>query len=350
MLTSGRGASKSIDGLPDDVNISGQSSLVSIVIPCFRQAQFVTTAIDSALSQSHPPVEVILVNDGSDDDTDLVAARYGTRVKYVEKSNGGLASARNEGIRNACGKYLLFLDADDAVHTNAVSWLLEAMADRDDQLAVMGVSQFSDDLPAESGFAPSAPLKASLFPTLIHHCFGPPHSMLVPSRAVAAVGGFDESPLFHGCEDWDLWCRLAVRGLGLTRIDAKGAFYRRYPGSMSTNIGRMLSARVNVLLRLHDSVVADPTLLNDFGQELLNAEHRVLRRLRIILPNSNLNSKMRAAIEQLLAAGIQLKVSRLRKSIESVAGYRLTEWVAFDVFKLFDRTAAQDPEAAIPDA
>jgi glycosyltransferase involved in cell wall biosynthesis len=72
--------------------------LVTIIIPCFRQAQFLPLAIESALGQSYPNVDVIVVNDGSPDDTSTVARRYGERVKYIEKENGGLPSARNAGL------------------------------------------------------------------------------------------------------------------------------------------------------------------------------------------------------------------------------------------------------------
>ena len=86
---------------------------VSVVIPCYRQAHYLPTAVDSALAQTHPDVEVIVVDDGSDDDTAAVAARYGARVRYVRRPNGGLAAARNTGVAASTATYLKFLDADD---------------------------------------------------------------------------------------------------------------------------------------------------------------------------------------------------------------------------------------------
>ena len=83
-----------------------------MVIPCFRQAHFLSEAIESVLAQDHGSVEIVVVDDGSPDNVGEVAARY-PGVKYLRRVNGGLATARNAGLREASGEFLLFLDADD---------------------------------------------------------------------------------------------------------------------------------------------------------------------------------------------------------------------------------------------
>src|SRR5256885_924618 len=100
-----------------------KDALVSVIIPCYRQAQFLPAALDSVLAQTHLDIEPIVVNDGSDDDTDAVARRYGSRISYLRQGNSGLPAARNAGIRKARGKFLLFLDADDLLHPQAVQRL-----------------------------------------------------------------------------------------------------------------------------------------------------------------------------------------------------------------------------------
>ena len=75
--------------------------LVSVIIPCYNQAQYLPEAIDSVLKQTYPRVEVVVVNDGSPDDTEGVANGYGDRIRYVTRANGGISLARNTGIANA---------------------------------------------------------------------------------------------------------------------------------------------------------------------------------------------------------------------------------------------------------
>src|SRR5262245_35618203 len=99
---------------------------VSIIIPCYRQGQYLQTAVDSCLNQTYGDVEVIVVNDGSDDATDEVARGYGDRIRYVHKKNGGLCAARNSGIKVATGRYMKFLDADDHLAPEAIEWQIDA--------------------------------------------------------------------------------------------------------------------------------------------------------------------------------------------------------------------------------
>lgn len=276
--------------------------VVSIVIPCYRQGHLLPEAIDSALGQTFSPVQVVVVNDGSDDDTEQVAARYGDRLTYVHKPNGGLCSARNAGIVAAEGRYLLFLDADDLLDPNAVEWLVERMEDRDDRLCLMGFRFFTSDPYGEAGndLLPSdgaawfqklftidpllvrkpadlQPHSISLLPYLLYTNFGPPHCWLCSRRMVLEVGMFDED--LRSCEDWDLWLRMvALTSVDLSTIPRVGAFYRRYEGSMSTNITPMLDSRVKVLLKASQELRARPELMRQWGAHLLQAARRARRR------------------------------------------------------------------------
>ena len=86
---------------------------VSVIIPCYRQANYLAEAIDSALAQEGEDKEVIVINDSSPDHTRDVCARYGDSLVYIEQENRGVSAARNTGIRSARGKYIAFLDSDD---------------------------------------------------------------------------------------------------------------------------------------------------------------------------------------------------------------------------------------------
>lgn len=277
------------------------SPQVSVVIPCFRQGRFLAGAIESVLAQTCSSIEVIVVNDGSDDDTEDVAARYGGRVRYVLKENGGLSSARNAGIAVARGRYLLFLDADDLIDRRAVMSLVEQMGDVDDRLVMMGFRLFVDHPAAEFSQDQSPAMAAEHFsrifdidpvlghrphdlnpnrlqslPYLIYTNFGPPHCWLCSRRMVLNIGGFDET--LDACEDWDLWLRLAMSGAQLVTLEYVGAFYRRYSGSMSTDNARMLDNRSALLLKLSRSLRDNENSSRLWGQDLLQAARRIRRR------------------------------------------------------------------------
>ena len=103
--------------------------LFSIVVPCYNQAEFLDEALQSVLNQSIANWECLVVNDGSPDDTKKIAAvwtKKDSRFKYLEKSNGGLVSARNHGIENALGEFILPLDADDKIASNYLANALQA--------------------------------------------------------------------------------------------------------------------------------------------------------------------------------------------------------------------------------
>jgi GT2 family glycosyltransferase len=223
--------------------------LVSIVIPCYRQGRFLGDAIRSALGQVGVSLEVIVVNDGSDDDTECVAWQFGNRIRYCRQPNRGLPQARNRGLALATGTYVLCLDADDVLDPRALSWLVTAAAGRADVLCVMGYAHFDDDHPIDpgrvQGLPPPEPLEA--LEALLTTNLGPPHAFLASRDMLRAIGGFD--PTLRACEDWDVWVRLVVAGATLVPVREVGAHYRQHPTSMSRNRVVMTRTRAEVLGR-----------------------------------------------------------------------------------------------------
>jgi glycosyltransferase involved in cell wall biosynthesis len=111
--------------------------LVSVVIPCYNQADFLAEAIESALAQTHSPIEVLVVNDGSMDRTAEVAARFPS-VRYIDRENGGAPRARNDGLRACSGELVLFLDADDRLLPDAVRRGVSALESHPEWALVTG--------------------------------------------------------------------------------------------------------------------------------------------------------------------------------------------------------------------
>jgi glycosyltransferase involved in cell wall biosynthesis len=223
--------------------------LVSVIIPCFRQAHFLGAALRSVLSQSYANIQPIVVNDGSDDDTDQVVMRFGDRICYLKQCNKGLPAARNTGIANAEGMYLLFLDADDCLHPDAISCLVEAARGREEVLCVMGNRCFEHDGDFESPTVQMPPCVLPLGPQLLQRNFGPPHCYLSSRLMVLRCGCFDTNIKLYGCEDWDLWLRLLFDGAQITPVYKAGAYYRQHSISMSKNVARMEQSRAEVFRR-----------------------------------------------------------------------------------------------------
>jgi glycosyltransferase involved in cell wall biosynthesis len=245
---------------------------VSVIIPCYGQAHLLPFALESILNQSYPSIQIIVVNDGSKDNTDEVVMPYLTRITYVRQNNAGLPSARNAGIQVATGKYLYFLDADDLVHSDAIAWLVEAMEDREDRLVLMGACFFSDPAHPDRGRI-LMPLTEQrwesnwLFENLV-----PPNSYLCSKSMVMAVGCFD--PSLKSCEDWDLWLRLVVAGARVSPVYQVGAYYRQYPGSMSTNKIRMAQTRIEVLSRASHALRIHPRLFQEWQLDCRDVRNR----------------------------------------------------------------------------
>jgi glycosyltransferase involved in cell wall biosynthesis len=245
-----------------------ETPLVSVVVPCYRQAHYLPGALDSALAQSYPAVEIIVVNDGSDDDTEAVTRRYGDRVRYVYRANGGLSAARNTGIAQVRGTYLKFLDADDYLHPDQLAWHMAAMAGRADRVSMTGVRLFRDGHPDQ--FIDHVPAASALLPDLFRDMdWGGIHGYLFPTALVRAVGGFDESLRF--AEDWNFFCRIGLHAPQLMTDPRIGAFYRLRAGSMSTNRVGMITTRAGLIMELHD-ILRDAGRADWFGIDLLKLE------------------------------------------------------------------------------
>lgn len=304
--------------------------LVSVVIPCYRQGRYLAHAVDSALAQSFPQVEVVVVNDGSDDDTPLVASSYGNRIRYFETQNGGAARARNYGAARSVGTHLLFLDADDRLHSDAVVAAVDALRGHEDAVAVLGYRKFTASDVAD----PVLLTDVRFMPQLLSQNIAPPNCHLVPRTAFDEAGGFDES-IDQAGEDWDLWLRLALMGTPFLAVGFAGAWYRRHSEAISTNEMRMLRGRVNVMLRAHRIIVDSPSLLELWGADLAVAEREFHRHCVARELPSEPRQRLWAAICELRSLGFGAPKSRARRVLDAVFGER-GEWFAMAYLRWFD--------------
>jgi len=226
-----------------DAAIRGDQ-LISVVIPCYRQAHFLSGAIESVIEQSYPRVEIIVVDDGSPDDTRKVVARYAS-VQYVRQRNRGLSAARNAGLARSRGAYIAFLDADDRLTPSA-------LADGARELSAHPACAFAAGehrlIDAQGEAVPGVPrehVTNDHYRELLKGNFiWCPATVLYRRSVFQAVGGFDTS--LKSAEDYDMYLRIAR----LFPVRAHGevvAEYRFHSSGMSRNTARMLKFTMKVL-------------------------------------------------------------------------------------------------------
>lgn len=243
--------------------------LVSIVIPAYNCATFIGDTLDSCLTQRYANLEIIVVNDGSSDETASVLAKYGQRIRVLHKTNGGLASARNAGHDIAQGEYIAWLDADDIAHPDRIALEAALLDSEPDVVAVC--SDFSAFLTGNPDFEPShigtyyssfqerggasALFKRSgaieigeatvtsrctywvgnQFPNLIWGNFVHPPTLMARKRCLDAVGPQDTH--LRSGSDYEHILRLSREG-PLAFIDASLLRYRRSDQQMSESFVR----------------------------------------------------------------------------------------------------------------
>src|SRR5215212_2619463 len=220
------------------------AGLVSVVIPCYNQAHFLGEAIESVLAQNHLRFEIVVVDDGSTDDTAEVAARY-PRVRCVRQDNQGLSAARNTGLRHSEGEYVVFLDSDDRLLPEALETGLEHLETRPECTFVHGHfrSITVDGLPLLE--RPQAIIGEDPYGKLLYRNYISMHATVMYRRTVfEAVGDFDTS--LGACEDYDHYLRVARR-FPVCSHEKVVAEYRLHDANMTGNAALMLSASVTVL-------------------------------------------------------------------------------------------------------
>ena len=191
---------------------SPMTASVDIVIATYNRADTLGRAIDSALAQDYPGVRVIVVDDGSTDDTPRVLAAFGDRITAIRQANAERGAARNAGMASGQGELLLFLDSDDELLPGAVSRVAGALLTRPDVGLAYGEAEFYDDN-TEKVFDvfPRQPAEGDVFFDSAKRNLVVIDSAIVRRSLVTEVGGFDEDRELSGMEDWELWTRCLAR-------------------------------------------------------------------------------------------------------------------------------------------
>lgn len=211
--------------------------LVSAVVITYNYARFLPDAIESVLSQTYENLEIVVVDDGSTDQTPETVGRYENRgVRYVRRRHAGPGQARNAGVAVTSGPVIAFLDGDDAWLPDRVA-LEVAHLEKHPELALVGGHAFACDealRPTNVVHVPKKDAGHMLERLLVHNVVLNPSSVLIRRTALQAVGGFSEIPVG---QDWDTWIKVA-EAFPIGFVDRPVALVRRHPGSISPKGGR----------------------------------------------------------------------------------------------------------------
>jgi glycosyltransferase involved in cell wall biosynthesis len=232
--------------------------LVSVVMPAYNVAWCVGRAVDSVLAQNHPTRELIVVNDGSTDDTRAVLRRYGDRITVVDQENRGMCAARNVAIRRARGAYVAFLDADDWWLPEKLGCQVELLESRPEIGFCSTAARVEDENGRLLNLWRCRSGRTRMLETLFAEnaaIAGGCSAVVARRELVERVGLFDES--LRGFEDPDLWIRLAAVS-GYACIDEPMAIILRREKSVSRNVEAM---RSSTLRSMHKNRSLLPTEL-----------------------------------------------------------------------------------------
>jgi glycosyltransferase involved in cell wall biosynthesis len=228
-------------------------ALCSVIVAAYNVEDLVAETVGSALGQTYPEVEVIVVNDGSTDGTASALQPFGARILYVEQPNRGLAAARNRGLQEASGTYVALLDGDDRWLPDRLEKVIGLLEDHpelgfatSDAYFLEGTSvaaeRYYQQLPG--GFRAT---DQAFWILEYNFVLG---MAVIRRRLFDAHGAFDES--LRTSEDWELWVRFFLGGERAGLVDEPLAYYRRRPGSLSVDQPQILHDALVIVERAVD--------------------------------------------------------------------------------------------------
>jgi glycosyltransferase involved in cell wall biosynthesis len=228
--------------------------LVSIVVLCHNYGRYLPEAIESALAQDYPNLEVLVIDDGSTDASLEIAERYRDRVNVLTQPNQGLARTCNRGAKEATGEHFLFLSADDRLEPTYVSELIAALGRTPEAAFAYCAARLFG---AESGIAPARPFSAFSLIRGRNYING---SALTRRAAYLAAGGYPEDLGEGAFDDWDFWLTMVERGHRGTYVRKPLLHWRRHPGGSKNPASRGATEIETARVRVRHASLRAPRL------------------------------------------------------------------------------------------
>jgi glycosyltransferase involved in cell wall biosynthesis len=222
--------------------------LISVIIPAYNAEKTIRETIQSVLNQTHSDLEIIVINDGSTDNTlEQIDRLSDPRLTVFSYENAGANPSRNRGLAHVTGDYVSFLDADDLWTPDKLEAQLHALNHHPNAAVAYSWTNFIDEsgkvLHSGSYVSASGNVLAEL---AVVNFLENGSNPLIKKQAVVDVGGFDES--LQACQDWDLWLRLAATH-EFVAVSSPQILYRVSTGSVSSNVAKLEAACLKVIHR-----------------------------------------------------------------------------------------------------
>lgn len=256
--------------------------LVSIIIPTYNMAEWLPYTIQSCLEQQHRPIEIIVVDDGSTDNTRevLESISKSNPIKYIKILHTGAPSRpRNVGFTNSSGSLIQFLDADDLIHPEKISHqVLQILSSSATPVAYCDYLFFSGNPP--KNLRRLGPIHTAAWPHSLEQQFRQytvNHRFLYPRIVLEQSGLFDET-MTHA-EDLDLWLRLLILGVGFIYDPKPFALYRERHGVSMSNPSAQTQGYLKVLLKA-ELMLRDSNRLANYLNEIIDLRTELTEQLR----------------------------------------------------------------------
>jgi len=242
-------------------------NLISVIIPCYNRAQLIIKSVDSVLNQTYKNIELIVVDDGSTDNSlqVLEAIREkDNRVKVISQENKGPYPARNRGLKEARGEFIAFLDSDDTWDSAFLEKLHKALLDNPDAaLAYCGWQNIGLPGGRDEPFIPPDYEKQDKIEIFLKGNRWPIHAALVRKKTIDELGGFDET--FFSVEDYYLWMRIAILNKIVLVPEVLAYYYHHHDtGQISKNRAK---AEINKWLVKKEFLKYYPGIANQLGRQ-----------------------------------------------------------------------------------
>lgn len=243
---------------------------VDVIIPSFNNGKYLSDAINSVLIQSEYVNKILVVDDGSTDNTKKIVTTLATKspkIQYIHQVNKGLSSARNTGIKLSSAKYLAFLDADDIwMPRKLESQINKFRSTKHKNLGLvygeyLDIDEDGKTIKNFGGFRLHPEIKGYVAKQLLecNYATGSGSAVLVKRECFDRVGMFDET--LKACEDWDMWMRIAQK-FSFEYVDAPLVKLRRHQKSMQANRQHMITNQVKLMVKMKQTNLAVPVTMN----------------------------------------------------------------------------------------
>jgi glycosyltransferase involved in cell wall biosynthesis len=234
--------------------------LVSIIIPTYNRSHVLATTLKSVLAQTYPALEIIVVDDGSTDDTETALSRFRGRIRYIKQVNQGVEMARNRGIRVSTGDYLTFLDDDDLMMPDKIARQVKVLRSRPEVGLVHCRYHYIDkdgNLMETTGMLPQGDVRRNL----LWGCFPWSGGPLIRRECFDHIGEREHRDWYG---DWGMWLRIALAGYEFSCVQEPLGCYRMVPGSM---IDDKVANAERLVFSILDQVFANWPLPDDIVAE-----------------------------------------------------------------------------------